>query len=51
MSVYSSLGASMTLSSYCKQCPVFIGDRCFPIDLVVMNFGGLDAILGVDWME
>lgn len=49
--VYSPLGAQLTLYSRYVGCPVSIRGRNFPIDLVLMNFGGLDVILGVDWME
>ncbi|XP_058733369.1 uncharacterized protein LOC131604977 [Vicia villosa] len=42
---------TMTTSLVCLKCPLSIFDRDFVIDLVCFPSGGLDVILGTNWLE
>jgi len=49
--IYSPLGAQLTLGSFYRAFLISIGSRKFLFDLILMKFSGLDAILGVDWLQ
>ncbi|XP_050914515.1 uncharacterized protein LOC127129345, partial [Lathyrus oleraceus] len=42
---------STTTSLVCLNCPLSIFDKDFYVDLVCLPLGGMDVILGMNWLE
>lgn len=42
---------SVTTSLVCLKCPLSIFDKDFVVDPICLSLGGLDVILGMDWLE
>ena len=47
----SSPGAEYMARQGCFQVPLSIGRHVFPTDLIILEFQGLDVILGMDWLS
>ena len=47
----TSPGAEYVASLWCDRLPLRIGNYVFPSDLIVLEFQGLDVILGMDWLS
>ena len=51
MPVTSPLGHSVRVNCVYKNCPLFIHDREFSVDLIALPFHEFDLILGMDWLS
>ena len=43
--------AKYVASQWCDRLPLRIGNYVFPSDLIVLEYQGLDVILGMDWLS
>jgi hypothetical protein len=44
-------GNVVTCRKFIENCPIVIGDRVLPANLVVFQMLGFDVILGMDWLS
>ena len=50
LNAVSPLGVTVKLGKVCKDCPLTLKNRNFPIDLIVLSILGFDVIVGIDWL-
>ena len=50
LNAVSPLGVSVKLGQICRECPLTLGDRNLPADLIVLSMSEFDIILGIDWL-
>ena len=48
--VATPMGDSIVTSRMLKNCPMMIGYREMPVDLVLLDLQDFDVILGMDWL-
>src|SRR4051812_10890923 len=46
----SSLGGDMIVSFGCRDLVIEFGKHNFTVSLIILDYQGLDVILGMDWM-
>lgn len=51
MSVTSPLGGQNSVGLICRSCELEVSDLRLTCDLRVLNMGGYDVILGMDWLS
>ena len=51
ISVVTPIGDSITCRKVVENCPIVIGGRTLPANLVVFDMLGYDVILGMDWLS
>jgi hypothetical protein len=51
ISVVTPIGDSLTCRKVVENCPIVIGGRTLPANLVVFDMLGYDVILGMDWLS
>jgi len=44
-------GKSITVDSILQDCELNFNDHTFPIDLIPMQLGSFDIIVGMDWLQ
>jgi hypothetical protein len=49
--VVTPIGDSLTCRKVVENCPIVIGGRILPTNLVVFDMLGYDVILGMDWLS
>ena len=50
-SVEVANGKSITIDSVLQDCKLNLNDHSFPIDLIPMQLGSFDIIVGMDWLQ
>ena len=50
LNAVSPLGVTIKLGKVCKDYPLTLKNRNFPIDLIVLSMSEFDVILGIDWL-
>ena len=50
LNAISQLGVTVKFGKVCKDCPLTLENRNFPMDLIVLSISELDVILGIDWL-
>ena len=46
----SPLGVIVELGKVCKDCPLTLEDKNFPVDSIVISMSEFDTILGINWL-
>ncbi|KAD7476918.1 hypothetical protein E3N88_00054 [Mikania micrantha] len=44
-------GKQITVDTIFRNCPLTLGDHTFSIDLIPMDLGSFDIIIGMDWLS
>ncbi|KAD3640682.1 hypothetical protein E3N88_29905 [Mikania micrantha] len=44
-------GKQITVDTVLRNCPLTLGDHTFSIDLIPMELGSFDIIIGMDWLS
>lgn len=48
--IKSPLGVRESINKVCRNAKIVIADKLMPIDLLVLDMGDFDVILGIDWL-
>ena len=51
LSIFTPLSDSLDKDVFLPECPILVGSRELPIDLVLLDVMEFDVILGMDWLS